>query len=87
MSNLFPFLLLFIVALAIGVFIGKLIFSAKSQSEKAFLEEKLNDFKEQSLVERTAFDKQLQQAGQEKESIRSEKEAINIQLNKKEVDF
>lgn len=87
MSNLFPFLLLFIVALAIGVFIGKLIFSAKSQSEKAFLEEKLNDFKEQSLVERTAFDKQLQQAGQEKESIRSEKEAINIQLTKKEVDF
>ena len=87
MSNLFPFLLLFIVALAIGVFIGKLIFSAKSQSEKAFLEEKLNDLKEQSLVERTAFDKQLQQAGQEKESIRSEKEAINIQLTKKEVDF
>lgn len=87
MSNLFPFLLLFIVALAIGVFIGKLIFSAKSQSEKAFLEEKLNDFKEQSLVERTALDKQLQQAGQEKESIRSEKEAINIQLTKKEVDF
>lgn len=87
MSNLFPFLLLFIVALAIGVFIGKLIFSAKSQSEKAFLEEKLNDFKEQSLVERTAFDKQLQQAGQEKESIRTEKEAINIQLTKKEVDF
>ncbi len=87
MSNLFPFLLLFIVALAIGVFIGKLIFSAKSQSEKDFLEEKLNDLKEQSLVERTAFDKQLQQAGQEKESIRSEKEAINIQLTKKEVDF
>jgi len=87
MSNLFPFLLLFIVALAIGVFIGKLIFSAKSQSVKVFLEEKLNDFKEQSLVERTAFEKQLQQAVQEKESIRSEKEAINIQLTKKEVDF
>jgi len=87
MSNLFPFLLLFIVALAIGVFIGKLIFSAKSQSVKVFLEEKLNDFKEQSLVERTAFEKQLQQAVQEKESTRSEKEAINIQLTKKEVDF
>lgn len=87
MSNLLSFLLLFIVALAIGIFIGKLIFSAKSQSEKVFLEEKLNDFKEQSLIERSAFEKQLQQAVQEKESIRSEKEAINIQLTKKEVDF
>ncbi|SHG33850.1 DNA recombination protein RmuC [Flavobacterium fluvii] len=87
MLNMFPFLLLFIVALAIGIFIGKMIFSTKSQSEKAFLEEKLNDFKEQSLVEKTALEKQLQQAVQEKESIRNEKEAINIQLTKKEVDF
>ncbi len=87
MSNLFPFLLLFIVALAIGIFIGKLIFSAKSQSEKVFLEEKLNDLKEQSQVEKSTLEKQLQQAIQEKESIRSEKEAINIQLTKKEVDF
>ena len=87
MSNLFPFLLLFIVALAIGIFIGKLIFSAKSQSEKIFLEEKLNDLREQSLIEKLAFEKQLQQAIQEKESIRNEKEAINIQLSKKEVDF
>lgn len=82
-----PFLLLFIVALAIGVFIGKLLFSAKSLSEKTFLEEKLNDLKEQYLIEKTALDKQLQQTNQEKESIRNEKEAINIQLTKKEVDF
>ncbi|WP_396185724.1 DNA recombination protein RmuC [Flavobacterium sp.] len=87
MSNLFPFLLLFIVALAIGIFIGKLIFSAKSQSEKIFLEEKLNDLREQSLIEKSTLEKQLQQAIQEKESIRNEKEAINIQLSKKEVDF
>jgi DNA recombination protein RmuC len=79
--------LLFIVALAIGIFIGKLIFSAKSQSEKTFLEEKLNDLREQSLIEKSTFEKQLQQAIQEKESIRNEKEAINIQLTKKEVDF
>jgi len=87
MSTLLPFLLVFIIALVIGVFIGKLIFSAKSQSEKVFLEEKLNDFKEQSLVEKTTLEKQLQQILQEKESIRNEKEAINIQLTKKEVDF
>jgi len=84
---MFPFLLLFIIALAIGIFIGKLIFSAKSQSEKAFLEEKLTDLKEQSLIEKAALDKQMQQAIQEKENIRNEKESINIQLTKKEVDF
>ncbi len=87
MSNMLPFLLLFIVALSIGIFIGKLLFSAKSQSEKAFLEEKLNDFKAQAAIEKTTFEKQLQQSIQEKENIRNEKEAINIQLTKKEVDF
>ncbi|MFI0491228.1 DNA recombination protein RmuC [Flavobacterium sp.] len=87
MSNILPFLLIFIIALVIGIFIGKLLFSAKSQSEKAFLEEKLNDFKAQAAIEKTNFEKQLQQSIQEKESIRNEKEAINIQLTKKEVDF
>jgi DNA recombination protein RmuC len=87
MSNMLPFLLLFIIALAIGIFIGKLIFSAKSQSEKAFLEEKLNDSKEQFQIEKTALERQLQQIHQEKEAVRNEKEAINIQLTKKEVDF
>lgn len=87
MSNMLPFLLLFIIALAIGVFIGKLIFSAKSQSEKVFMEEKLNSLKEQSQMEKTALEKQIQLTIQEKEGIRNEKEAINIQLTKKEVDF
>ena len=87
MSNMLPFLLLFIVALGIGTFIGKMLFSAKSQSEKTFLEEKLNDLKEQSQIEKTALEKQLQQTILEKETIRTEKEAINIQLTKKEVDF
>jgi DNA recombination protein RmuC len=87
MSNMLPFLLLFSVALVIGIFIGKMLFSAKSQSEKVFLEEKLNDFKEQSQLEKTTLERQLQQTIQEKEVIRNEKEAINIQLTKKEVDF
>ena len=87
MSTLLPFLILFIIALAIGIFMGKMLFSAKSQSEKIFLEEKLNDFKEQSLAEKTTLEKQLQQILLEKENIRNEKEAINIQLTKKEVDF
>ena len=87
MSNTLPFLLLFITALAIGIFIGKMLFSAKSESEKVFLEEKFNSLKEQSQIEKVNFEKQLQQTIQERDSIRNEKEAINIQLTKKEVDF
>ena len=82
-----PFLLLFIVALSIGIFIGKLIFSTKSQSEKTFLEEKLNNLKEQYQIEKSDWDTKLQQVIEEKETIRNEKESINIQLTKKEVDF
>jgi len=82
-----PFLLLFIVALAIGVFIGKLLFSAKSQSEKSFLEERLNNLKEQYQIEKSDWVTKLQQVIEEKETIRNEKESINIQLTKKEVDF
>jgi len=87
MSDMLPLLLIFIIALVIGIFIGKMIFYAKSQSEKAFLEEKLNNLKEQSQIEKTTLDKQLQAAILEKETIRNEKESINIQLTKKEVDF
>lgn len=87
MSNMLPLLMLFIVVLAIGIFIGRLLFSTKSQSEKAFLEEKLNNLKEQFQIEKVALEKQLQQQIQEKETIRNEKEAVNIQLTKKEVDF
>ena len=87
MSTMLPFLLLFIVALTIGVFIGKLLFSAKSQSEKSFLEERLNNLKEQYQIEKSDWDTKLQQVIEEKETIRNEKESINIQLTKKEVDF
>ena len=87
MSTMLPFLMLFIVALAIGVFIGKLLFSAKSQSEKSFLEEKLNNIKEQFQMEKSDWDTKLKQIIEEKETIRNEKESINIQLTKKEVDF
>lgn len=105
MPDLFLFILLLIIALAIGFFADKLIFRTKLQSEKAILEEKLNDSKEHSLLEKaffdeklndlkqhhllekTALEKQLQQSLLEKEAVRNEKEAINLQLTKKEVDF
>jgi DNA recombination protein RmuC len=94
MNAVLPFLLIFIVALAIGLFLGKQLFSANSKSEKASLEEKINglisqinQLKEQTILERNQFEKQLFTSNQEKETIRSEKEALAIQLSKKETDF
>ncbi|WP_281637537.1 DNA recombination protein RmuC [Flavobacterium marginilacus] len=84
----------FILALAIGVFIGKLIFSARFQSEKVSLEERLTAMntqlvqqKEQFLLDKNAFEKQLELSNSEKENIRNEKDSLAIQLSKKEVDF
>jgi DNA recombination protein RmuC len=94
MSSLFPFLLIFIIALAIGIFIGKLIFSARFQSEKISLEEKLiatnnqiDQINQQFAFEKNAFEKQLGIANTEKETIRNEKDSLALQLTKKEVDF
>ncbi|KQB40245.1 DNA recombination protein RmuC [Flavobacterium daejeonense] len=94
MFNMLPFLISFIIALAIGIFIGKLIFSARFQSEKIALEEKLialttqlEQYKEQFSNEKIKFEKQLEISNQEKEAIRTEKDSLAIQLSKKEVDF
>lgn len=94
MSQTLLVLAAFIIALGIGVFIGKILFSAKSQSEKSGLEERINgllsqieQLKQQFQNERINFEKQLLQVNTEKETIRSEKESLAIQLSKKETDF
>lgn len=94
MTFVFPFLVVFIIALAIGIFLGKPLFSANSKSEKASLEEKINGLfsqinqqKEQTQLERTNAEKQLIASNLEKENIRTEKESLAIQLSKKETDF
>ncbi|MRX67686.1 DNA recombination protein RmuC [Flavobacterium resistens] len=92
--NFLPVLLAFIVALFLGIYLGKLLMSAKSQTEKVSLEEKLNANlnqqelqKEQLETERNNFQKQIQLINAEKENIRTEKDSLAIQLSKKEVDF
>ncbi|TDE07765.1 DNA recombination protein RmuC [Flavobacterium sandaracinum] len=94
MSNMLPFLLIFIVALGIGVFIGKLLFATRFQLEKSNLEEKLialnsqfNQQKEQLVIDKIGFEKQLEAQIVAKERIRTEKDSLAIQLSKKEVDF
>ena len=94
MSNLLPFLILFVVALVLGIYFGKLLFSARFLSEKISLEEKgiafqsqLNLQKEQNTIDRLAFEKQLEISNSEKETIRNEKDSLAIQLSKKDGDF
>ena len=94
MATMFPFLILFIIALGIGIFIGKMIFSAQFKADKISLEEKLvalnsqlSLIKEQFQSEKSNFEKQLAASSAEKETIRNEKDSLAIQLSKKEVDF
>jgi DNA recombination protein RmuC len=87
-------LVTFIVALAIGIFIGKLLFTAKSQFEKSSLEERINgllgqieQLKVQFQTERNQFEKSFAQLSSEKENLQKEKESLAIHLAKKENDF
>ena len=73
----------FIIALAIGFFLGKTLFAAQSKSDKASLEEKTNSLLQQ--IEQ--LKNQMNQIVQEREKIRAEKETLAIQLSKKETDF
>lgn len=75
--------LIFIIALFLGIYFGKVFFSANSKSEKASLEEKINGLLQQ--IEQ--FKTQVNQTAQERENIRAEKESLVIQLSKKETDF
>jgi DNA recombination protein RmuC len=88
------FLLIFVVALTIGFFIGKILSAAKSQNEKTGLEAQANgllsqidQLKLQLQQGQTTAEKQIAQINLEKEAIRTEKEALQIQLTKKEADF
>lgn len=94
MFEFFPLLLAFVVALFLGIYLGRILFSAKFQSEKVSLEERLNANmnqlrfqKDQFDGEKRNFEKLLQLNNAEKESIRTEKDSLAIQLSKKEVDF
>jgi DNA recombination protein RmuC len=87
-------LVTFIVALAVGIFLGKLLFTAQSKSEKSGLEERINgllsqieQLKIQFQTERNQFEKSILQLNSEKENVQKEKESLAIHLAKKENDF
>jgi DNA recombination protein RmuC len=83
MSETIIMLASFIIALLIGIYLGKSIFSANSKTEKASLDEKINGL----LAQIEQFKLQVSQTINEREVIRSEKESLAIQFSKKEVDF
>ena len=87
-------IVIFIIALSIGIFIGKILFAAQAKSEKTRLEEKLialnsqlQTAKEQAIIDKSSIEKQLQLSNEEKELIRSEKDSLAVQLSRKETDF
>ena len=94
MLDFVPFLVVFVLALFLGIYLGRVLSSAKFESEKVSLNEKLNGANSQFLLQReqfqyekNSFEKQLHLIHSEKENIRNEKDSLAIQLSKKEVDF
>ena len=94
MSQTLLIIAVFILALAIGFFIGKMLSKAESQSQKSGLEERVNgllgqieQLKNQFQQEKVQFEKAIAQLNLEKENVQKEKEAFAIHLAKKENDF
>ncbi|MGV3460606.1 MAG: DNA recombination protein RmuC [Flavobacterium sp.] len=94
MSDTITILLAFIIALAIGIFVGKAIFSAKSSTEKKVLEERNNSLLQQieqqkqlAASEKLVAERHFTQMEEDRNNLRIGKEALALQLAKKETDF
>jgi DNA recombination protein RmuC len=94
MTTSFLIILTFIIALLIGIYIGKLLFKAQNSSEKSIFEERfsslgsqLEQLKTRLQEEQNQFLKQLENEKNEKDIIRQDKDALSLQLTKKEADF
>ena len=80
----------FILALGIGILLGKKLRLMQSQLEKNQLEEQMKGLlsqmeiqKQQLDLERKNFENQVKVISLEKEVLRNDREAIAIQLSKK----
>lgn len=94
MSQTLLIIAVFILALALGFFIGKMLSKAESQSQKSGLEERVNgllaqieQLKNQFQQEKNQLEKAIAQLSLDKENVQKEKEAFAIHLAKKENDF
>lgn len=94
MSDIILFTIVFILALVIGIYIGKLLFTAQAKSEKSSLEERvsgllvqIDQLKVRFQEEQNQFFKNSELERKDKEEIRREKDSLSLQLTKKEADF
>lgn len=86
--------LVFALALGIGFFLGKIIASANSKTETSSLNEKLHSAnsqleltRQQQQSERVNLEKSLERHLSDIQNLRTEKDALAIQLTKKEADY
>ncbi|MFY7730626.1 MAG: DNA recombination protein RmuC, partial [Flavobacterium sp.] len=87
-------IVVFIIALAIGIFIGKQLSVSKAAADQKVLEERnlsqlqlIDQLKTQSANEKQLVEKQLVQVNAERDAIRREKDSLAIQLTKSETDY
>lgn len=83
MSQIILVLAIFIIALAIGFYIGKLLSKAQHHSNSSSLETQILNLQNQIIELKNQNDKVVS----EKESLQQEKESLAIHLAKKENDF
>lgn len=86
--------LVFAFALAIGFFIGKIVAALNARSEISSLNEKLLSahsqidlIRQQQQSERTNFEKSTERYLSDISEVRTQKDALAIQLTKKEADY
>ncbi|WP_417365713.1 DNA recombination protein RmuC [Flavobacterium beibuense] len=94
MPDTITLLFAFIIALALGIYLGRILFSSKSSSDKKVLEERNNSLmltieqlKQQAVNEKGVLEKQITQIITERDDLRTAKDALTVQLTKKETDF
>lgn len=87
-------IVVFIIALSIGIFIGKQLSASKAAADQKVLEERnlsqlqlIDQLKTQSANEKQLVEKQLVQVNAERDAIRREKDSLAIQLTKSETDY
>lgn len=87
-------ILAFVIALAAGLYLGRLLFAARSKNDVAALEEKnlsleiqLANLREQHQADRASAERLLRETADQREAIRQEKEQLAVALSRKEAEY
>lgn len=83
MSASFLVIIAFCLALAIGIYLGKLLQTSSNKSNQAAADEKIQGLQLQLLSTKDLIEKEQR----EKTALQQEKESLMVQLSKKEADY